>query len=165
MKKDIRNLKKMDKQVTQERQPNAKEKTFDELWKEGKEKEKREKREGKQQIRKEKIERLTARKEELLHEQKQTLEIEKSKADIKRLRGETSAFGKLKRIQQRIKAKQRIQRAPTTKKPTKVSRITDVGRYKLVIVDGKPMSFDTQSGKLRSAKAGKQKKKKEDIFL
>jgi len=169
--KDIKNVKKMEKQVTQEKQPQVKikEKSFEQLWKEGAEKEKREKYERKQQAKKERLEKLTAQREELLHEKKQTLEIEKSKADIRKLRGETSVFGKLLRAKERIQKKQKVRRPPTRlptdKKPTRVTKVTDVGRYKLVIVDGKPMSFDTQTGKLTSAKRGKQKKKKDEIDI
>jgi len=134
---------------------NIKEKSFDELWKEGKQKEKQEKLEFKAEREKEKQERRNARlaklkqkRSALLERKKEELELQKTKASIRKLKHEQSLLGRVKQMKkQRHKPTGRY--ASTTRQQGKTKIITiDGKRYKLV-----PLT--------RTSKKPKQKKREE----
>lgn len=156
------------------RKDKPKEKSFDELWKEGKAAEKEQKRlerekKGveKEEVYQKKLSMLKEKHARLQERQTKKLELQRTKAEIRRLKMEMTGGGQFKSIYEKIKAKQQAQkrREPSDKAPIKYKK--PKGAYKIVNVEGNMYAFDTNTGTLKklSPAKTKPKKKKEESWL
>ena len=153
-----RELEKFDKgNLSQKEAMPQKQRSFDEMWREGKQKEQQE-----QQLKKKQA--LEERKRQLTQRKQQQLERQKLKAEIAQLKRETSVTGKFQSAYEKIREQQQKIKSRQAKKPavTKSKYVSSKGEQYLVI-DGvlyKKMGNDVQivGGKKATAKASKPKK-------